>query len=104
MKQYDLYKNTDSASQVTYPYFVDIQTGLLNDLNSRVVIPIAPALDAKSFPKNLCPIIDIDNKQFALLTHQITTVSSSFLESKEGSLLLNRDDIISALDFLLTGI
>lgn len=104
MKQYDLYENTDSASQVTYPYFVDVQTGLLNDLNSRVVIPIAPALDAKSFPKNLCPIIDINNKQFALLTHQITTVSSSFLESKEGSLLLNRDDIISALDFLLTGI
>lgn len=104
MKQYDLYENTDSASQVVYPYFVDVQTGLLNDLNSRVVIPIAPALDAKSFPKNLCPIIDINNKQFALLTHQITTVSSSFLESKEGSLLLNRDDIISALDFLLTGI
>ena len=104
MKQYDLYENTDSASQVTYPYFVDVQTGLLNDLNSRVVIPIAPALDAKSFPKNICPIIDINNKQFALLTHQITTVSSSFLESKEGSLLLNRDDIISALDFLLTGI
>lgn len=104
MKQYDLYENTDLDSQVTYPYFVDVQTGLLNDLNSRVVIPIAPALDAKSFPKNLCPIIDINNKQFALLTHQITTVSSSFLESKEGSLLLNRDDIISALDFLLTGI
>ena len=104
MKQYDLYENTDSASQVTYLYFVDVQTGLLNDLNSRVVIPIAPALDAKSFPKNICPIIDINNKQFALLTHQITTVSSSFLESKEGSLLLNRDDIISALDFLLTGI
>ena len=104
MKQYDLYENTDPDSQSTYPYFVDVQTGLLDDLNSRVVIPIAPAQDAKSFPKNLCPIVEINNKQFALLTHQITTVSSSFLESKEGSLLLNRDDIISALDFLLTGI
>lgn len=104
MKQYDLYENTDLDSQASYPYFVDVQTGLLEDLNSRVVIPIAPALDAKSFPKNLCPIVEINNKQFALLTHQITTVSFSFLESKEGSLLLNRDDIISALDFLLTGI
>jgi len=104
MKQYDLYKNTDPDSQTTYPYFVDVQTGLLEDLNSRVVIPIAPALDAKEFPKNLCPTVEINNKQFALLTHQITTVSSSFLESKEGSLLLNRDNIISALDFLLTGI
>ncbi|CAA0117780.1 Toxin CcdB [BD1-7 clade bacterium] len=104
MKQYDLYENTDPDSHASYPYFVDVQTGLLEDLNSRVVIPIAPALDAKAFPKNLCPIVEINNKQFALLTHQITTVSSSFLENKEGSLLLNRDDIISALDFLLTGI
>lgn len=104
MKQYDLYENTDPDSQASYPFFVDVQTGLLEDLNSRVVIPIAPALDANSFPKNLCPIVEINNKQFALLTHQITTVSFSFLERKKGSLLLNRDDIISALDFLLTGI
>ncbi|NRB38094.1 MAG: CcdB family protein [Pseudomonadales bacterium] len=104
MKQYDLYENTDPDSQGSYPYFVDVQTGLIEDLNSRVVIPIAPAVDAKSFPKNLCPIVEIKNKQFALLTHQITTVSASFLDCKEGSLLLNRDDIISALDFLLTGI
>lgn len=104
MKQYDLYENSDPDSQGSYPYFVDVQTGLLEDLNSRVVIPIAPAVDAKSFPKNLCPIVKISNKQFALLTHQITTVSASFLDCKEGSLLLNRDDIISALDFLLAGI
>ena len=51
MEQYDLYENTDPDSQASYPYFVDVQTGLLEDLNSRVVIPIAPSLDAKSFPK-----------------------------------------------------
>ena len=104
MKQYDLYENRDPDSCGTYPYFVDVQTGLLDDLNSRVVIPIAPAFDAQSFPKNLCPIVEINHKRYALLTHQVTTVSSSFLESREGSLLLNRDDIISALDFLFTGI
>ncbi|MBU1833049.1 MAG: CcdB family protein, partial [Gammaproteobacteria bacterium] len=79
-------------------------TGLLEQLNSRVVIPVAPAQNAKSFPKNLCPILEINNKKYALLSHQITTVSASFLAHKEGSLLLNRDEIISALDFLLTGI
>lgn len=104
MKQFDLYKNTDPDSSATYPYFVDVQTGLLEELNSRVVIPITSAQDAKSFPKNLCPLIEIKNKKYALLTHQITTVSASFLARKEGTLLLNRDDIISALDFLLTGI
>ena len=104
MKQFDLYENTDSDSREKYPFFVDVQTDLLDELNSRVVIPITTVQDAKSFPKNLCPVVEIRNKNYALLTHQITTVSASFLAYKEGSLLLNRSDIISALDFLLTGI
>ncbi|WP_373088892.1 CcdB family protein [Zhongshania sp.] len=104
MKQFDLYENTDPDSRGTYPFFVDVQTGLLEQLNSRVVIPIAPATNAKLFPANLCPIFEIDNKQYALLTHQITTVSASFLARRQGSLLLNREQIIAALDFLLMGI
>jgi toxin CcdB len=104
MKQFDLYKNTDPDSRRTYPFFVDVQTGLLNKLNSRVVIPVAAAQNVSLFPDNLCPIVEINNKKYALLTYQITTVSVSFLANREGSLLLNRDDIISALDFLLTGI
>ncbi|CAA0081419.1 Toxin CcdB [Zhongshania aliphaticivorans] len=104
MKQFDLYVNTDSDSHATYPFFVDVQSNLLDGLNSRVVIPIASAQDAKAFPKNLCPLVEIGGWKYALLTHQITTVSVSFLTQKEGSLLLNRTDIISALDFLLTGI
>lgn len=104
MKQFDLYENVDPDSRATYPYFVDVQTDLLDDLNSRVVIPIAVVQDAKSFPNNICPIVEIRNKKYALLTHQISTVSASFLAHKKGTLLLNRSEIISALDFLLTGI
>lgn len=103
MKQFDLYENTDPESCSRYPYFVDVQTDLLNDLNSRVVIPTAAIHDTVDFPKNLCPIVEIRNQKYVLLTHQITTVSASFLTKKEGSLLLNRSEIISALDFLLTG-
>ncbi len=104
MKQYDLYENTDEDTKDGYPYFFDVQTELLRDLDSRVVIPIVPVQEAKAYPKNLCPVVEIRNAKFALLTHQITTVPSSFLEYKEGTLSLNRDDIISGLDFLLTGI
>lgn len=104
MKQFDLYVNTDIDTKDTYPYFVDIQTNLLSDLGSRVVLPIAPVKSAKEYPNNLCPKIQINNQHFALLTHQITTVPSSFLEYKEGSLQLSRDQIIASIDFLVTGI
>lgn len=104
MKQFDLYGNTDPDSNRTYPFFVDVQTGLLEQLNSRLVIPITPVKNAKLFPENLCPVVKIVNKEYAPFTHQITTVSAYFLAKRDSSLLLKRDEIISALDFLLTGI
>jgi toxin CcdB len=104
MKQFDLYINTDKDTNSAYPYFVAVQIDLLDSLNTRVVIPISGSINKQAMPDNLCPKITIDNKNYYLLTHQITTVSASFLKEKDSSLLPNRDEIIAALDFLFTGI
>ncbi|WP_019528547.1 CcdB family protein [Dasania marina] len=105
MKQFDVYANTDKDTNKAYPYFVDIQSGLLDNLNSRVVIPLTPASKAdKSYPSNLCPIIKVKNKNHFLLTHQITSVSTKLLKKNEGSLVTSREDIVGAIDFLVTGI
>jgi toxin CcdB len=105
MEQFDVYINTDKDTSKSYPYFVDIQNGLLDSLNSRVVIPLTPANKSdKSYPQNLCPLVKISNKNYALLTHQLTSVSTNFLKKKEGSLSADRDDIVGAIDFLVTGI
>lgn len=105
MEQFDLYVNTDRDTNKIYPYFVDIQNELLDTLNSRVVIPLTPIRKSdKSYPKNLCPVIEIKNKKFVLLTHQLTSVSISFLQEKETSLAASRDEILAAIDFLVTGI
>lgn len=105
MNQFDLYVNTDKDSNKAYPYFVDIQNGLLDALNTRVVIPLTPANNVdRSYPDNLCPIVKIKNKNFALLSHQLTSVSVSFLKQKESSLASSREDIVAAIDFLVTGI
>ena len=105
MDQFDLYINTDKDTNKTYPYFVDIQNGLLDMLNSRVVIPLTPVGKSdKTYPQHLCPIIKINNRKFALLTHQLASVSVSFLKKKETSIAANRDAIVAAIDFLVTGI
>lgn len=103
--QYDVYENTDKDTKKVYPYFVDIQSNLLDTLNSRVVIPLTPIKNvSKEYPKNLCPTISIDNKDFALLTHQITSVPISLLKRKAISAEAYRTEIIAAIDFLAAGI
>lgn len=105
MAQFDLYLNTDQDTNKIYPYFIDIQNGLLETLNSRVVIPLTPLRKTdKAYPKNLCPVIQINNEDFAVLTHQMTSVSVNFLQEKALSVVVYRDDIIAAIDFLVTGI
>jgi toxin CcdB len=105
MAQFDVYVNTDQDSNKIYPYFIDIQNDLLGSLNSRVVIPLTPIQETdKTYPKHLCPVIDINNKKFAVLTYQLTSVGISFLQQQETSLAASRDDIVAAIDFLVTGI
>ena len=105
MSQFSVYENKDKATKKTYPYFLNVQNDLLDDLNSRVVIPFStPGSIKHRDAKKLCPIIPIKGKNCVLLTHQITTVPKSFLSSKVDEVDYFRTEIITAIDLLFTGI
>ena len=105
MAQFDYYANINKDTNNAYPFIVDVQDALLDGLNSRVVIPLT-ALSSleKPYPKNLCPEITIEGKEYSLLSHQMASVSTRNLSNCEGSLAHIRTEIISAIDFLITGI
>lgn len=108
MKQFGLYANPDKDTCQAYPYFVDVQNDLLDGLKSRVVIPIIAlnksASPRAAYPEHLCPVIEIGRKKYVLMTHQMTSVPVQLLKSEEGSLIKFRDEIVAAIDFLVTGI
>ena len=105
MGQFSLYKNENKSSRKAYPYFVDVQNDLLSDLNSRAVIPLSASGELDNLVvKRLCPIVNINEDDFVLLTHQITTVPRSVLKKEIMSLEHYRYEILGAIDLLLTGI
>ena len=69
MAQFTLYKNQNEDSKDAYPYFVDVQSNLLESLNSRLVIPLTSYkyLDDSNI-SNLCPKIVLKDESFVLLT------------------------------------
>jgi toxin CcdB len=105
MEQFTLFKNENKASKKVYPYLVNVQNDILDELNSRIVIPLSPydALD-KTVAKRLCPILNLDKHRFVLLTHQMTSVPKSSLKQKVISFEKYRYEILGAIDLLLTGI
>ncbi|MYM58611.1 plasmid maintenance protein CcdB [Vibrio sp. OCN044] len=105
MSQFFLYQNNDKSTSTAYPYFVDVQSELLDTLNTRLVIPLTPIeLLEKKVPSHLCPVIQIDEGDFVILTHQMASVPTKILREPINELTTFRDEIIAAIDFLITGI
>lgn len=105
MAQFDVYPNPSKASRAHYPYFVDIQSSLLTDLATRIVIPLGKhsALGSQSM-RGLTPEISFDDQQLLLMTPQVSSVREKHLKNPVGSLLHFRDQIVGALDLAITGI
>ena len=105
MSQFTVYLNEDDSLNDTCPCFIDTQNSLLDDLNSRHVIPFSKKSSVNNVSaKKLCPVIQINNESFVLLTHQMTTVPKSILKTKVISLENYRYEITDAIDFLISGI
>ena len=105
MSQFILYKNLDNHTSKAYPYFVDVQSELLSTLNTRLVIPLTPLylLDQKA-PSHLCPTIHIEQGDFVVLTQQMASIPAKILVEPVTDLSPYRDEIIAAIDFMITGI
>ena len=103
--QFSVYKNKNPKIKIAYPYFVDVQSDLLRDLQTRVVIPVTKlAAHDKKPLKHLTPIVDIGSQRFLLLTPQLAGVASKDLGSPIASVAQFRTEIVAALNFLIAGI
>ncbi len=105
MSAFTLYKNTNPDSKAVYPYFINIQNDLLDDLNSRIVLPVTPIRYLENLPiDTLCPVLDLGDERYAVLTHQVTTIPTTALREAVTSVEYLREEIIAAIDLLVTGI
>ena len=86
-------------------YVVDVQSRLLDDLSTRVVIPLIPRGAAPPIPvKTLNPLFSIDGGEYVLMTQNMATIPNVQLRAPVGTLATQRDPIIRAIDALLSGI
>lgn len=100
MAQFDVYKNINDSSKKSIPYLLDIQNDILKNLSSRVVVPLV--LNSKS-AKILNPIFEIENLKVIMSTAELASISNDIIGEKVCSLQERRDEIIGAIDFLITG-
>lgn len=104
MAQYTVYRNKNPRSRAVYPLLVDVQSDLLEELQTRVVIPLSKVAALSRKPvTQLTPIVEFEQTSYVLVTPQLAGIGRSELGSAAGSLAKSRDTIIAAMDFLLMG-
>lgn len=105
MAQFDVYQNPSRNTRSLFPYIVDIQSPVISDIASRIVVPLGRLQNFKNESmKSLTPEIEYNGKKLLLLIPQIASIPSKTLKKPIGSLEHFRDEIIAAVDFAITGI
>lgn len=105
MAQFEIYRNPSQKTKEAFPYIVDIQHSIINDLATKLIIPLANAeAMSNQAMKKLTPLIEYNDRQYLLVTPQLTSMPKRLLKQPLGTIELQRHQIIDALDFAITGI
>jgi toxin CcdB len=102
--QFTVYRNKSPRTKPTFPFLVDVQSDLLDQLQTRVVIPLTRTAGLAKKPlSHLTPVLTFDGETYVLMTPQLAGLARSDLGAPAGSLAGARQTIVAAMDFLLTG-
>jgi toxin CcdB len=105
MAQFDVYRNTNSATRARIPFLLDVQVDLLDSLATRIVVPLCKleAIGGKG-AERLNPQFEVEGRKVVMLTQELAGIPRKTLGELAANLSGERGQIIAALDFAFTGI
>ena len=106
MHQFGVYRNRNVATRVQYPLLLNVQSDLIAETGTRVVVPMLPVAHGRRSPAiaDLAPVIDIEGVPHVLVVPLLAATEVGDLGALEADLSGERATIIAALDLLISGI
>ena len=105
MAQFDVYRNPSKKTDKAYPFLVDVQNSVIDQLVTRLVVPLTTSNTKNSFyMKKLTPEIEFEGTTYLFLAQQLSSIPEDVLNERIGSLEQSRELLIDAIDFTITGI
>ncbi len=105
MPQFAVYKNRNDTTRGRFPLLLDVQSDLLEPLNTRVVVPLSPVATARAGGmQGLTPQLTVAGREYLMVTPELAGISVRALGTIVDTVGAEHAKILSALDFLITGI
>ena len=74
MAQFDVYRNPSSKTNRAYPFLVDVQNSVIDQLATRLVVPLTKNKTTNSlYMKNLTPEIEFEGESYLFLAELVST-------------------------------
>lgn len=104
MARFDVFVNPGQHTATT-PYVVEVQSDLLDGLDTAVVIPLRrlDALGGMVPPERLMPVVAVEGVALVLETPKLAAVPRRVLRRPLANLSDQAHSIAAALDFLFHG-
>ncbi|MBT9597062.1 MAG: CcdB family protein [Vitreoscilla sp.] len=105
MAQYDIYPNPSARSREQVPYVVDVQSNLLADLRTRLVLPLSRAgATLTQVPHRLAPTFVVEEQVLALQPHLAAGIDARLLRHAVSSLADHASELRDAMDAVMSGV
>ena len=98
MARFDVYAGPSGTG-----YVLDVQADVLEDLNTRIVVPLLPVSQAPAPARGLNPVFDIGAEPHVMVTQFLAAIPRSLLRTPITSLARHDSQIMGALDMALVG-
>lgn len=98
MPRLDVFRNPAGAG-----YLLDVQAELLDDLTTRVVVPLLPKAAAPPPIGRLNPVFVIDATEHVMAAQLLAAVPTRILRAPVTNLEEHHVRVVAALDVLITG-
>ena len=105
IQRFDVFRNESPNTSRRFPYFLVVQSDLLSDLATSVVVPLGkPGVVGGKLASALTPQLTIGTASYVMYTPELGAVPAAALRRREMNIESQRDAIRHALDFLFSGI
>lgn len=104
MSQFVAYANADVVSKKLIPYYLDVQSNLIETVGSRVVVPLVTVERAGGVIERLMPCLSVGERRMVMDTAQVMGIPMRMLGKQVADLSDERHAILAAIDMLTHGI
>ena len=105
MAQFDVYPNPTAAMREAYPYFVVLQSDLLQPFSTRLAMPLSRSrVETSPLPRRLAQTVQVGGEQLRLAPHLCTALPERLLKGPVASLRAQSHLFVDALDAVVSGV